>query len=574
MNYIEAFIKSINRKQPNAMLKKPVKDAEFQSSIYTGKNQDAILHEYRKRESNDQKAQRSRITISRTKHTARQIENVINQLDTMDKPAINVIHPNENIQDSLLSWIYNNNISSLAFDFVKYYNIVDANAFIIGGVNEFEELEFKAYPVSCVYDFHVVNKSLKYVMFTSKRTYDKQEVTDYMAYTSDGIYKFVDKKGAATVYDLTDAQDIEGFYLLYEETKMNFAFPVGFIRDSTSDFKTYNSLLDPASELFKSLIWQGSELDTTKATHGIIQKYAYAKPCGYEIQTETQHQLCNGGYLDIDGNPSGIKCNACKGSGLNIHTSSQDIIMFPFPTDPSNTMKLSDLTHTVEVPTGFLDFQKQEIEDLKDEIMRTVFNATTVTKDEIAATATEKVIDLQGIYSTLNQVGAQTSELFIWMCEVKCAVEGIEGAEFLHGYTLNLKLESVETLADKRKKMIDSGAPNEIIKSIDLAILQKQHIDSPQAIDRFSIWERYRPFSDKSDSATMQIVSSLPNTNGYKILYNFFGSIKTNIMSQYGADFFDFAHERRQQIIDEEVAKIRETLIESEQLNRPNITNF
>jgi hypothetical protein len=189
-----------------------------------------------------------------------------------------------------------------------------------------------------------------------------------------------------------------------------------------------------------------------------------------------------------------------------------------------------------------------------------VFNSSVVTKDEIAATATEKVIDLQGIYSTLNQLGQKVSDCFIWMIECLCSINNFEDVETLHGYTLNLKLESVESLALKRKNMIEANAPIEIIKGIDLAIIQKQHMDSPAYVNRLIIWEQYRPFSDKSDQVAVQILAGLPNTNKYKILYNFWGYIKKQIEIEQGDRFFDMGHDQRLKLIDEQVLKIQSEL--------------
>ena len=573
---LDFLINSIKRDKPNDLLVKPVQEAAYQKAMYLGSGEtlDKLLWEYRTKESDPQKKQRKRITISRSKHTIRQIENVINQLDTMDKPAINVIpvEKDDPRADIMKEWIYNNNIASFCFEMVKYNNIVDANSFCVAGINEYNDLEFKVYPSSSVYDFYIVNGNLQYVIFQSERTVNKKTVKDYILYSDESIVKVIHKEGKQGMYNPAEIGPIENYYIEEEETKKNFAFPLGILKDATTNQKTFVALVDSASELLKSLHWQGSDLDTAKGTHGIIQKFAYTKPCRWTMRDDTNGNFlaCNHGFIERDGTPTGHKCDACQGSGEQIHTSSQDVMTFPFPDmNAQNPLKLSDLTHTVFAPDNFLTFLKTDVADIVDEIMRTVFNSTIITKDEIAATATEKVIDLQGIYSTLNQVGMKVSDLFIWMCEVKASIEGYEGLSFLHGYTLNLKLESIESLAAKRKSLLDSGAPMEIIKSVDLAIMQKQHIDSPQAIERFSVWERYRPFSDKSENVVISIISGLAKTSRYRILYEYFGMIKSEVTSKYGNDFFTMSHTERLKVINEEVDKIREEIKQSDPVNEP-----
>ena len=130
----------------------------------------------------------------------------------------------------------------------------------------------------------------------------------------------------------------------------------------------------------------------------------------------------------------------------------------------------------------------------------------------------------------------------------------------MHGYTLELKLESVESLSQKRKRLIEANAPHEVISALDLAILKKQHIDSPKAVNRFVTWQRYKPFNDKSESTILQILASLPATNYYKILYTFWGQIKTEIEVTRGDEFHRATDDRRRAMIDEEVNKIKEVL--------------
>lgn len=562
--YKDYFIQSVLRDKPNAKVAKAIEDAKYQKSLYSGNGQDEILLKYREKESINQKEQRKRITISRTKHITKQIENVLNQLDVMDKPAISVFSPNENVKEELSNYIYNYNIDNLAFELVKYYNLIDANAFLTCRQNQFDDIEFQPVESTNLYDYYIYNNVIKFVIFKFERMIaNKRKVYDYELYYDDGIMKLTDKSESEPT-----EETVEKYYYSEIETNKIFSFRLGYLKDSTNEMKTCVSLLDSASQLFKSLIWQGSDMDVDIATHGIIQKFAYAQKCNYSTMIEDNHYECVSGYLYNNGAPTANKCSTCAGSGLQIHTTNQDIITFPLPDDGiQSPLRLSDLSHTIFAPTGTFEFKDKVLSRIKDEIMETVFNATVITKSEIAATATEKVIDLQGIYATLNQLGKQVSECFIWMMECVAEMKGYNDVEFIHGYTLNLKLESVESLSLKRKALIDASAPIEVIKALDMAILQKQHIDSPQYLNRFVVWERYRPFSEKSDNVAMQILAGLPNTNKYKVLYNFWGKIKMDIETKYGDDFFDYSHERRVQIIDDEV-KVIISEIESQEPQR------
>jgi hypothetical protein len=556
----DLLLKSIKRGEPIKEVKEAQKKALFLNKIYTGEGQDEILLDYRKRESTPQKEDRKRITITRTKHVVRQIENVFNQLDFMDKPAIKVISKNERVEDSLNQYIYDNNLDSYAFSLVRYHNFVDANSFVVCREGELQDVEFKVVTSANLYDVFYSNGILKGVVFRFEREVDKVKVYDYELYTNDGVSIYEDRKGK----DTTDKEVQNDFVVTRITTGKMFAFPLGYTVDDDASGKLFSSILEPATELFKNLIWQGSELDTDLAKHGIIKQFQYQTKCNYRSQNKEVTHICSNGYLLENNIPTSHKCPQCDGSGLKYHKSSQEIISLPYPDDPTNAPKLSELSHTIFAPNHTFEFKKEIIKEIEKDIIKTIFNSSIITQSEIAATATEKVIELQGVYAALNQLGKKVSDLFIWMVDCVGYYRGFNDFEVLHGYTLNLKLESVETLVEKRKKMLDANAPNETIKAIDMAIIMKQHMDSPQYINRLAIWEQYRPFADKNEQTIQQILSSYPNTNYYKILYTFWNEIKNNIEKEYSDAFFDLDDDKRKEIIKIEVDSIREVISESE----------
>jgi hypothetical protein len=558
----DILIKSIKRGETLKEIKEAQKKATLLKKIYTGEGQDEILLDYRKRESVGQKEDRKRITITRTKHIVKQTENVFNQLDFMDKPAIKVISKNERVSESLNQYIYDNNLDSYAFNLTRYYNLIDSNTFIVCREGEFQDVEFKVVTSSQLYDVYYSNAVLKGVVFRFERESEKIKVFDYELYTNDGVYIFEDRKGK----DATDKELKDGFIVTRIQTGKMFAFPLGYIVDDDNSGKIFCSILEPATELFKNLIWQGSELDTDLAKHGIIKQFQYQQKCNYRSQNKEVTHICNNGYLLENNIPTSHKCPHCDGSGLKYHKSSQEIISLPYPDDPTNAPKLADLSHTIFAPNHTFEFKKNIIKEIEQDIIKTIFNSSIITQSDVAtaATATEKVIELQGVYAALNQLGKKVSDLFIWMVECVGYYRGFNDFEVLHGYTLNLKLESIETLVEKRKKMLDASAPNETIKAIDMAIMMKQHMDSPQYINNLAVWEQYRPFSDKSENIIQQILSNYPNTNYYKILYIFWSDIKNNIEKEYGEMFFDMEDQKRKEIIKTEVEKIRAVISESE----------
>lgn len=101
MNYYDFIKKAIERETPNKGLEKVYEDAIFQNRLYRGKDLDEIITDYRKNESKNQKDQRKRITIGRSKHLIRQIGNVFDYLKMMDSPVSNIITTDKTYKDIL-----------------------------------------------------------------------------------------------------------------------------------------------------------------------------------------------------------------------------------------------------------------------------------------------------------------------------------------------------------------------------------------------------------------------------------------------------------------------------------------
>jgi hypothetical protein len=250
---------------------------------------------------------------------------------------------------------------------------------------------------------------------------------------------------------------------------------------------------------------------------------------------------------------------------MKIHTSSQDIIYVPEPMTPESVVSLDKMIHTVTIPDSILETRKTDIQETENKIIRTVFNGNSITRSDITKTATEVGIEMKGLYSALSKIGYKTSDVFIWMVECIADILGAKGVEVFHGYTLDLNIDTIEDLFNQRKLAIDSGASQDIIDVIDFAIQKKQHIDNPKALNRFAIWDQFRPFTDKSMNEKIAIMATLPENNYYKVLYTYWAIIKNNIEMSMGDKFYDLPYQRQKAEIDREVQAIIDTIPEPAQ---------
>lgn len=512
--------------------------AKMNKAFYTGKLDKEILWDYRKLETVPQKEQRDRITIRRPKHVLSQVEHTLDRLQSLDKAVTNISVPKglENSLVPVMDVIYSYNISQQAFDFVKYFNMVDANSFLICYVDEFEEPQFQAFESEQIFDFKIKNDRVEYLII--KHT---KEV--FRIYTQDYVVDY-------RCEPLKEPIAIEDSYV---KTKMCYAFHLGYIKDSETQFQTFKTITSNATELLKQLLWDGSEYDIIKALHGIIKQFAYAKDCNYSTQTNEGYLSCNGGTLMMGGIDKGV-CKKCNGSGLRIHTSSQDIIYLPEPMG-NDYLKLDQLTHTVFIPDSILTTRKDDLSQLENRIVRSIFNANQIGMDELQKTATQVLTENSGIISQFHKMGNKVSECFIWMVECIADIKGVEKIEVFHGYSMDLNIDTMESLLMQREHSVKAGASMEVIKTIDRAILKKQHMDNPDYIMRVELWESFRPLKNFNPNEKAIALNSPLVPDFDKVLYLNWDVIKTNITFA-NENFYELERVKQEDLIRLEVEKI------------------
>jgi hypothetical protein len=525
------------------------KAAKDNKAFYTGKEDQYILWNYRMLETDAQKQQRDRITIRRPKHVLSQVEHTLDRLQSLDKAVINISTEKgkENDLIPVNEVIYNYNISQQAFDFVKYFNLVDANSFLICYVDDFQEPQFQAFESEQIFDFKIKNDRVDYLII-------KYAKDIFRIYTQDYVVDYRSEAGKEPIM-------IEGSYI---KTNMCYAFHLGYIKDSETQFQTFKTITANATELLKQLLWDGSEYDIIKALHGIIKQFAYAKDCNYSSQADEGYLTCNGGTLMMGGVDKGA-CKKCNGSGLRIHTSSQDIIYLPEPTG-NDYLKLDQLTHTVFIPDSILTTRKEDLQEIENRIVRSIFNANQVGMDEIQKTATQVLTENSGIISQFHKMGNKVSECFIWMVECIADIKGIKNIEVFHGFSMDLNIDTMESLLLQRENSVKAGASMEVIKTIDRAILKKQHMDNPDYILRVELWESFRPFKNFAPNEKAIALNSPLVPDFDKVLYLNWDVIKTNITFA-NENFYELDRAKQEELIKIEVEKIMSSFPQVEPLN-------
>lgn len=571
----------VSEDTPHRDYDRTVDHAKWCHQIITGDDQKEILVSYKVRETQKQVEQRIRITNSRTQYVSNKVKKLFNEVHRCDDVVESISYTNQNdtavsdLSAALAVWYEGKPLNKYIANRFKELSFEDPNAYIIA---EFENDDFinkkpTAYPFevrsSEVYDPFRINGVLKYLITRHAVSYKskvKNKTETGFRYTMYGIgYSWVLQhipKGA--IYELPagwkeiylpigEEKKSEKFIYKGFESKTTEcpAFRVGYMDDPTTQGRTKVSPMYPSEKIITDLIWNKSEYDLSKALHGFYQKFAYVDKCG----------KCEGsGYVSGEGGE--VKCNSCKGSGKDIHTTSQDIIMLKMPDDPATAIKLADLVYYATIPEHIIKMQREDFVADQRDVFNAIFGANVLDRSEIVETATAKNYDWRAVNNTLFEYADQVSEFYKFAVRLTANHRGDEkGLIVQHSFPSDFKLESVQELIDQRSSASTAGVPSDIVSTIDLAILAKQHKDDPEFIKKYKAKDRFKPMADKPANERMILLTStLPQDDPERILYLYFERIMADIFDEHES-FADMPYKKQKAIVYGKVDDIKKAMV-------------
>lgn len=559
----------VSQNTPHRDYERTVDHAKWCYQIVTGDDQKEILISYKVRETQKQVDQRIRITNSRTQYVSNKVKKLFNEVHRCDDVTTAISYGDKNdmaaadLSTALNTWYEGKPLDKYIANRFKNLSFEDPNAYII---NEFENddpvnKKPTVYPFEVradeVYDHNYINGVLKYLITQHNiafKTRVKNKTETGKKYTMYGIgYSWVLQhipKGA--IYEtpigwnelmipIGDDKKPEKFIYQGYESKTTEcpAFRVGYMDDPSTQGRTKVSPMDPAKHILTDLMWNKSEYDLSKALHGFYQKFAYVDNC----------PACKGdGY--VAGENGDVKCGTCKGTGKDIHTTTQDIIMLKMPDDPATAIPLANLVYFATIPDSLIKMQREDFISDQRDVFNAIFGANVLDRSEIVETATAKNYDWRAVNNTLFEYADQVSEFFKFTVRLTANhMAQSEGLIVQHSFPSDFKLESVQELINQRSSASTASVPSEIISAIDLAILAKQHKDDPEYLKRYKAREKFRPMSDKSANERMLLLTStLPQDDPERILYLYFDRIMADIFDDNQA-FADMPYKKQKAIV-------------------------
>jgi hypothetical protein len=392
--------------------------------------------------------------------------------------------------------------------------LIDPNSFLIIDFKSFDVAQNERpepygvfVPCDDVVDFEFLpNDELNYLIITRPYIFytqdgDRVVLTDYYCYCGDDIIVLEEyHEERKMMGELLPDVGVSDYYIYTLSSKAGQvqAFPMGYIKDPSTNYKTFISPLDPAEPVIRDLINDKSEYDQTKRFHVFPQKYQFVDNC----QGESEYITCDSGCR-----PDGAKCKKCNGTGLApIHTSSSDVLTFRMPKEKNDYfIPLADMSHYSKPEIEIIQHLREDIQNGQREILRAIFTASTAKKPnggvDIEETATKTVITVDEESNTLLPYCYHKAKCYKFIIKQIALFNDIaDGLVIEFEYPKSLRLESVEELQDLLSRMVSAGAPSALIDDIEREIFVKRYIDDPKELNRIEIFNLHRPFRNRKES--------------------------------------------------------------------------
>lgn len=311
------------------------------------------------------------------------------------------------------------------------------------------------------------------------------------------------------------------------------AIRVGYAKDPETDGQTFVNGFHEALPFLMKSIKTVSEMDLTMSLHTFPQKMQYVQRCP---GGKGKNMRCEYGKT-IEGD----QCSNCKGVGYVVHTSAQDALYFPMPTQGTPNNEILDLEKMLVYKAPditLLQFQKDYIKSLKEESREAVFGVSPQQKaagpgQDAAKTATEVNNNMQGVYDALFPYAEKWADSWIEIINIFGILAGSpvesEDAKVVCVVPSDLKMKSIDELLADLKNANEAGAPSFLLDSINTDIAMILYEGDALAEIMFEVKRQFFPFNGQSaDQIAMNVAS--PYVSKYqKILYSNFEAIFNDI---------------------------------------------
>lgn len=470
----------------------------------------------------------------------------------------------DKLQDALKKFCYDGDVQGYLATEYDRRSLIDPNGFLVIDFTDFDALQNEkpgAYgvfiPCDNVVDFEFLpNDELNWLLIERPvQIFDSKSnlvnLKDYIGYLGDDIliYEEVheDRKVKLRQGGQTITAGASEFYEYTLQSKAGQvqAFRLGYIKDPITEYKTVVSALDNAETVVMDLNNDKSEYDQTKRFHVFPQKFVFAPKCPGESDIIT----CNHGQTH-----DGHTCKKCSGTGLLIHESSADVLIFPMPKDVQDyVVPLSEMSHYAKPDIEIIKHLREDLDASKLNIMRAIFTTESAVKTDgkinVEQTATEFSIKSDDENNTLLPFCEHKSKVYKFIVRQVANFNDLgEGLKVLFEFPQALRLETVEQLQEKFSLLVKAGASPTLLDDIETEIAAKRFIDDPEGLKKYNTWKQHRPFRNRTREEVEFAMGQGSVPKWLEVLWALFEYIMTEVENT-NSGFYDKDYEAQRDLI-------------------------
>lgn len=552
--------------------KKHVELADMYETFVTGEGLDDMLKQYAKREDAELFQQRKEIT----QHVITAVtENIMQPFEKVPRSkyqrtvAYAKGEQNASILEGVLSKFYDNDsLENYLSERLIALNAIDPNAFIVVEIpaefdartgQRVQPYPFEVYSSMCL-DYHYQQNTLQYLIvltdfYLNEENKNAKKYTMYLpdrvivlqetdSNLSPSIEPIITTSGLRKIVNIDNK-----VFEIIEPTPYNLgavpAMRAGYKRQRSKNTHTFIAPYHAAIPYLKKTLKINSELDLSMSNSAFPFSIRYALPC--------PAVGCNRGVMH-----DGKECGTCKGTGTKQRpTSAMEEITVALPNRAEDIIDLDKLLVFKAPPIEVLKFQDEYIDKITEKAKQIVFNADIFSREQIAQTATSKNIQTENLYDVLYPFARKFSMswefLTLTIAKYTDLSNGLVASMY---FAKDLKMKTSGELLIDLKSANDTGAGNEVRRTIQQDIMRNIYAEDNYQYVRYVTKEEYNPFSGMNNSEIIMALGSDFTTLYNKVLYTNLGNIFDDLERESianGIDFYKIEKIKQRELIKEKV---------------------
>ena len=538
----------------------------------TGVGTMKYLKQFRQRESDELKKQREELTCDILPAVINSGDFLLNKVVRNGSITLAYKNTDEAKENNLSIAVNNYYAEESVIEYLKkyqrYYDRSDPNAWLITEFNSTDGTTLaQPYPFIAnskeAINYEFINGILQWLIIETNSK-DIKGLTDFTIYTPNQNIKLIVQKEdefAKRFVNDFDIIEFDGYeYIRLNKRIYKIYIPephyIGFVQarrfGCNLDAVTYGETFVPfwwdAECYCTKILNVNSELDITLARHNFPQKIVYSPRCTADG--------CNKGWL-----PDNTICGHCNGTGLlPVHTSAQDMIVISLPDNKEEMIDLNTLIAYIYPPIDGLRFTDEKLTSLVKNVKEAIYNSNTYTKDGIETKELGIAVGMEAINDTLYPYGVNYAKSWAFIVKTIARITSTDTNLIItSSVDKDFKLKSKNEIISELNMARLAGANEEVLSTIQKDIMVTMYDEKPTDILRYETKQKYNPFSGKTETEIIALMSSSNVPKQIKVLYSNFGYIFEELERE-NKNFYDLEENKQIELIRKKVEKISGTL--------------